>query len=279
VGKDNANRHIVATTDPERSALRDLAKERGWTTLAIPQNVGGRFSALTAVGLFPLGFAGADIKGLLRGAGKQFAAFKKQGVVENSACRFAALHYLAYTKRKQHIHVLMPYAAKLRDFAFWYRQLWAESLGKKENRSKKDVHVGPTPVAALGATDQHSQIQLYNEGPYDKTVTFIEVARFENALKTPSAIASIPSLAYAANTTFENIIHAEREATSRALTKNRRANGTLYMSRVDAENMGGLLMFFQLACATLGELFDIDAYNQPGVEAGKKAIRVILKSS
>ncbi len=276
VGKTKAAKHVVATTDPESGELRSLAKKHGWATLPVPQNVGGRFSALTAVGLFPLAFAGASIEKLQKGAKKTAVGFKKDRVSQNAACRWSALQYLAYTKRKQHINVLMPYAAHLDLLGAWYRQLWAESLGKKENRMKKRVHIGPTPVAALGATDQHSQIQLYNEGPNDKTITFIEVSRFNSTLKVPKDIRENGKLAYLAGTSFEKIIHAEREATSRALAAAQRPNGTLEIPKISEETMGALILFFELATAMMGELFEIDTYNQPGVEAGKRAMKSLL---
>ena len=150
-------------------------------------------------------------------------------------------------------------------------------MGIKEDRKKKNVYIGPTPVAALGATDQHSQIQLYNEGPNDKTITFIEVDQFDQRLKIPASITQIETLSYAAGLSFQKLIHAEREATSRALTKSKRPNATIHLPRISADSMGQLMMFFELATAISGELYDINAFNQPGVEAGKKAMHDILK--
>lgn len=269
---------VVATTDPASGELRSLALKKGWATLPIPANVGGRFSTLSTVGLFPLAFAGASPGPILAGARDIASRFEKERVEDNAVLRYAAHHALAYLRRKQRVHVLMPYASRLRAFAEWYRQLWAESLGKKDGRRRTRVFAGPTPVAALGATDQHSQIQLYTEGPNDKTVTFLEVARFRHDLRVPKQIRAIPSLAPAGGKRFRDILHAERAATSMALTQAKRPNGTLMIPRISEDSMGALFMFFELAVAVMGELLDINAYNQPGVESGKKMMYAILKA-
>lgn len=262
VGK-NYSRHVVATTDERTGTLREMADREGFRTLPVPSNVGGRFSVLCDVSLFPLACAGIDIRGLLKGASAQRAEW-------TSAERFAALQYLAYAKRDRRIHVLMPYSERLREFGFWYRQLWAESLGKDGK--------GPTPVAAIGATDQHSQIQLYNDGPDDKTVTFIEVEAFDHDLRIPKDAHAPKKLRALGGLSFERIIHAEREATAIALTANTRANGTIRLRNVSCEGLGALIMFFEIATAVSGVLYGINAYDQPGVEAGKKAMHKLLRA-
>lgn len=273
VGTRNAAEHIVITTDEKTGALRKFAEKIDCDTLPVPSNVGGRFSALSDVALFPLAWAGTDIAAILRGAKNVKGQFEKETPSNNDASRFAALHYLAYTKHGRNINVLMPYAESLREFAFWFRQLWAESLGKRKDRNGKDVFVGPTPIAALGATDQHSQIQLYNEGPNDKVVTFIEVQKFKSSIRVPSYISNFPDLSYASGKTLESLIHAERAGTAAALTKNKRPNGTLFVKNISPESLGSLMMFFEIATAVCGELFNINAYDQPGVEEGKKRIK------
>ncbi len=267
VGADRAAEHIVATTDAQHGSLRALAEREGYRTLPVAGNVGGRFSVLTDVGLFPLAAAGVNIEKLLDGARRERDAFLTESPAKNGPCLFAAAQYEQAMHGKS-IQVLMPYAARLREFAQWYRQLWAESLGKNNG--------GPTPVAALGATDQHSQIQLYMEGPNDKTITFIDVERFETALRVPASARQIDSLAYLANTPLSKILRAEREATASALTDAKRANGTIFLSRITPEAMGALVMFFEIATGISGELYGINAYNQPGVEAGKQAMKRLL---
>lgn len=267
VGADRAADHIVATTDAQHGSLRALAEQEGYRTLPVAGNVGGRFSVLTDVGLFPLAAAGINIEKLLDGARKERDAFLTEPLTKNDACLFAAAQYEQAMQGKT-IQVLMPYAARLREFAQWYRQLWAESLGKNNG--------GPTPVAALGATDQHSQIQLYMEGPNDKTITCIDVERFETTLRVPASARRIDALAYLANTPLSTILRAEREATVSALTAAKRANGTIFLPRITPETMGALVMFFEIATGISGELYGINAYNQPGVEAGKLAMKQLL---
>lgn len=276
LGKIQAAKQIIATTSENSGDLRELAKKENYLFLPIPENIGGRFSGLTAVGLFPLAFAGTDVASILKGAREQIKLFKSQKSDKNNACLFAGLQYLAYTKQKRQIQILMPYAERLREFAFWYRQLWAESLGKEKNTRGETVNIGPTPVAALGATDQHSQIQLYTEGPDDKTVTFIEVEKFQNSLAIPKSVKSDTNFRKLAGIKLEKIIHAERAATEFALQQKSRPSGTLYLKSLNAVSMGELIMFFELATAVSGELYGINAYNQPGVEAGKIKLESIL---
>ncbi len=272
VGRARHADHIVATTDETDGALHALALKEGYATLPIPKTIGGRFSVLTAVGLFPLACAGVDLKLLLTGARWMRDKFVSQPITTNAPSVFAGLHYLGYTRRGLSIHVLMPYAENLKEFGHWYRQLWAESLGKKLNRDGDRVFVGPTPIAALGATDQHSQLQLYTEGPVDKIVTFIEVQRFRSKLCVPASTRSFSPLAYLAKVRLETILHAERQATAEALRLTGRPNGTLLIPNVNPMTLGALFMFFEIAVAIVGELYNIDAYNQPGVESSKHAM-------
>jgi len=277
VGKARHADHIVATTDAKSGSLRAMAKREGYDTLLVPSNVGGRFSVLSDVGLFPLACAGVDISKILDGARRERNAFLKEQPTANGPTLFAALNHLAFVKRGQQIDVLMPYAESLRQFGFWYRQIWAESLGKRKDRKGRPKNVGLTPVAALGATDQHSQIQLYNEGPNDKTVTFIRVNAFASGLRIPQSVKEIPKLSYLSGMKLERVIHAEEQGTAEALRRSHRPNGTLLIPSVSPESLGSLIMFFELATAISGELFDINAYDQPGVESGKKAMRRCLQ--
>jgi glucose-6-phosphate isomerase len=153
--------------------------------------------------------------------------------------------------------------------ADWYRQLWAESLGKEENRYGEVVNVGPTPIKALGATDQHSQAQLYMEGPFDKVINFIEVLEFDNDLKIPDIYEDIKGVSYLRNKSLSELINTEKKATELALTKRQRLNNTIILPKVNEFTIGQLLYFLELQTALVGELFNINAYNQPGVELGK----------
>lgn len=276
VGKRKHAEHIIATTDRLKGTLRTIADREGYRTLPVPDDIGGRFSALTPVGLFPAACAGIDINGLVRGAGKVRERFLSIPIRQNHVLNYCAVHYLGYLRRDQRIHVLMPYAARLDLLGDWYRQLWAESLGKRLSRRGKEVYHGPTPVSALGATDQHSQIQLYNEGPFDKIVTFIEVDRLRDDYVVPKPYPDLKGVAYMGGHKFSRILHAERKATALALASNGRPNGTITIPSISSESVGALMMFFMFATAVMGELLDVNAYDQPGVEAGKKAMDRLL---
>ena len=276
VGRERHRRHVIATTDPKTGTLRQIADREGYRTLPVPRGIGGRFSALTTVGLFPAACASIDVAGLVAGAKEERDAFANTSAGASAPLLFAGLHHDAYLRRGQRISVLMPYADGLKEFGSWFRQLWAESLGKKRSRSGMVVNHGMTPVAALGATDQHSQLQLYNEGPVDKVVTFIEVDSFRKDFKVPNPYPDLEGVAYMAGHSFSEIIHAERAATAVALSRNGRPSGTIHIPKISPESVGGLMCFFMLATAAVAELLDIDAYDQPGVEDGKKAMYAML---
>lgn len=268
---DAHNEHVFVTTDPDQGVLYDLAQTFDYQILPHPLNVGGRFAVLSVVGLFPASCAGIDIKALLDGARQVADAHAKDGI-SHQAAEFAAIHYLAYTKRGQDIHVLMPYATKLDNLGAWFRQLWAESLGK----IREGQHVGPTPVGALGTVDQHSQVQLYNQGPNNKVITFVEVENFDHETTVPETWADHDELGYMAGKSFQEIMHAERRGTADALVENKRPNGTITIPKINPQSVGALLYFYELAVAYMGELLEVDTYNQPGVEAGKVRAREIL---
>lgn len=268
-GATGAAKRIIATTDPERGTLRELAKREGYVTLPVPGNVGGRFSVLTEVGAFPLLAAGIEIDELWEGAAEATERFWKVAPTENVPMIFAGLQHLFYRQGKP-ISVLMPYVQRLQLVGQWYRQLWAESLGKKLDRSKKVVNVGPTPIAAQGPADQHSQIQLYNEGPRDKTVTFVGLDHHGADIALPRPFPDLEALAYFGGATLSELAKAELEATAEALTLNHRPNGTFRLPDLSARSVGALLQTLMIATAVVGELFDVNAYDQPGVEAGKR---------
>ena len=261
-----AREHLVFVTDPEQGALRRIAGHEKITALAVPPNVGGRFSVLSPVGLLPAALTGIDIAALLRGA-KELRERCGADWTRNPAGSFAMLQWLADTQCGRHGHVFMPYADALREWAAWFVQLWAESLGK---RRSDGAHVGPTPIAALGATDQHSQVQLFMEGPNDKTVTFLTVNGDTDDLAIPSRHADIPDLAYLGGHSLGELLSIEQKATSGALAARGRMNMTLALDALDAEHVGGLIMLLELATAYAGELYGVNAFDQPGVELGKR---------
>jgi glucose-6-phosphate isomerase len=171
---------------------------------------------------------------------------------------------------------MMPYSERLYNFADWYRQLWAESLGKRYDLDGRKVNIGQTPVKALGAIDQHSQIQLYNEGPNDKIITFIKVNTFSNEVKLPDYINIPDELQYLGDSDFSSLIKRELEGTAAALTNNGVQNMTVIFDKINESSTGDFIMFYELLTAVMGKLLNIDPYNQPGVELGKKITRVLM---
>jgi glucose-6-phosphate isomerase len=269
-------RHLLFTTDPEKGVLRRLARDEGITALPIPSNVGGRFSVLSAVGLLPAALVGIDIRELIAGAREMDARCRTDELRRNPAGTFAAVQWLADQRLGAPIHVMMPYSDRLRDVADWFRQLWAESLGKRANRAGEDVFVGPTPVKALGATDQHSQVQLYIEGPFDKTICLLTEREPADDLAIPGLHADIGELGYLGGHTLGGLLRTEMEATAAALTQRARMNMGLELERVDARSIGALFHMLQIATVYAGALYGVDPLDQPGVELGKQLTYAIM---
>ncbi len=189
---------------------------------------------------------------------------------ENPAGILATLLHDADHARGRPIHVLMPYSDRLRSVAFWYQQLWAESLGKAVTLSGARRPTGPTPVAALGATDQHSFLQLLMEGPEDKVVVFVEVDDHGVDPSIPKRHPEMSELAYLGGHSLGELINIERRATAEALRRVGRPNATLFMPRIDAETLGQLFMLLELATIYAGALYEVDPLDQPGVELSKR---------
>ncbi|HEX5830626.1 MAG TPA: glucose-6-phosphate isomerase, partial [Gemmatimonadaceae bacterium] len=270
---DGLARQLVFVTDPAAGALRALAGTLGVPALDVPSNVGGRFSVLTPVGLLPAALAGIDTGELLAGAADMRTRCAPAALAHNPAGVFATLQWLADTRAGRHVHVLMPYSDALRDLADWFVQLWAESLGKIDAAGRS---VGPTPLAALGATDQHSQVQLFMEGPHDKTVCFVAVEAREADVAIPHAFPDVRELAYLGGHTLGELLDVERRATAGALARRGRPNMTITVERVDAWHLGGMFMLFELATAYAGHLYGVNAFDQPGVELGKQFTYAML---
>ena len=259
--------HFILITDPEKGALRELATREGYRSCEIPPGVGGRFTVLTPVSLLPLACAGVDIDGMLAGAAAISPSVCHGELMSNPAGLNAVLQYLAYSKGA-HISVMMPYSSRLSAVADWFRQLWAESLGKKFSTDGRICHVGPTPVSALGTTDQHSQVQLYMEGPFDKVVTFLAVEKFDQDLTMP-ACPGASGMGYLEGGSMAQLIEVERLATAAALARNQRPNCTLSIPEVSAQTIGALLYTLQVQTLFAGDLFGVNPLDQPGVEEGK----------
>ena len=265
-----ATRHLVFTTDPASGALREIATRESIATLDVPPSVGGRFSVLSPVGLLPLALVGIDIGALLSGAAQAIDQAAAAELEHNQAALFAGLMWAADTTAGSRIQVLMPYSDRLREFGSWFCQLWAESLGKKLDRQGTVVHVGPTPLAAVGATDQHSLVQLLMEGPYDKVVSFITVEDPGCDVAIPDSPDLPEAAAYLAGHTLGGLLDAEYQATARALAGAGRMNLTLGLPDLAPATVGELVMFFQLAVGYAGVWYGVDPFDQPGVELGKR---------
>ena len=265
---DDYRKNIVATTDQRIGVLRQLADQEGYKTFVVPDDVGGRFSVFSAVGLLPFALVGLDIDKIMSGIKDMDLALKNTDIFENIAAQGALINYLMDTKLGKHISVMMPYSSRLKYISDWYVQLWAESLGKEVNKNGEKVNAGPTPVKALGATDQHSQIQLYNEGPNNKLITFIRVDNFDNNLEIPK-IFEYTGIGYLGGKTINDLINAEADSTKVALADYSRPTMTINIERVDEYNVAQLLYMLEVQTAIAGELYNIDTFNQPGVEQAK----------
>ncbi len=264
VGLKKASQHFVITTDAQKGYLRELAAREQMDRFAVPANVGGRFSVLSPVGLVSSALTGVHVEKLLEGARAMRSKCQNPSLKMNPAAAYAAIQYLYYQKGMR-LSVLMPYSQNLYSMADWYRQLWAESLGKRVDRSGRVVHVGPTPIKALGVTDQHSQAQLYMEGPYDKVICFLTLNDFGKKVVIPK----IDKKHYLGGRTLNELLKAEEQGTRSALTKAERPNMTLTLDEVSERSIGEIFFFFEMATAYMGELLSINAFDQPGVELAK----------
>ena len=261
VGVEEAKRRVVFTTDPFKGTLRELAEEEGFSALDVPPNVGGRFSVLSPVGLFPLAVVGAPVEEILEGAAWMVTLCREKEGLENPTLLLAGLHELLNRKGRS-IAVMMPYLNRLQGFTQWFCQLWAESLGKKGK--------GQTPLAALGANDQHSLVQLFNDGPKDKMVTFIRVEEPAARIQIPPAFSQKDSMAYLGGSFLHTLLLNEQVGTAAALTKSGVPNITISLERLNAFTLGALFMLYEVTTAVCGIAMGINPFDQPGVEQGKR---------
>ena len=267
LGADYRN-NIDATTDKKTGILRQISEQEGYKTFVVPDDVGGRFSVFSAVGLLPFAMLGLDIDAMVNGIKDMDLALKNTNINENIAAQNALIHFLMDTQKGKNLSVMMPYSSRLKYVSDWYVQLWAESLGKNKDNNGNDVNIGPTPIKALGATDQHSQIQLYNEGPNDKVINFIRVKEFDTTLEIPS-IFEYTGIGYLGGKTINQLINAEADSTRVALSDYSRPTITITLDKVDAYNVAQLLYMLEVQTAIAGELYNINTFNQPGVEQAK----------
>ncbi len=257
-----AKDHFVLVTGPQ-GFLHEEAVRNNFKTFGVPENIGGRFSVLTAVGLLPATLIGINIDELLEGGQNSAKLFLNEDFDKNLPFQIAAMQFLSGKTQ----NVIMPYATKLRTFAAWFTQLLAESTGKDDK--------GITPIPALGATDQHSQVQLFSDGPNDKLIIFIAVEKFAENPKIPVLI-SHEKTDFLNRVDFGKLLHAEMQGTAQALTEKGKPNFTITIPEISAKNLGELFVLFEGATAFLGEFMELNAFDQPGVERGKVLTREIL---
>ncbi len=273
--------HVVVTTNPRSpeapaSLLHPVADEYGLTEFAVPLNVGGRFSVFSPVGMFPAAMLGMDIHAMMEGCAAMDQRCSSADLKENPAYLRAAFQYLAATNKGKVMSVMLTYANGLYSVADWYRQLWAESLGKRYSLDGEEVFAGQTPIKALGATDQHSQIQLYREGPNDKLINTLEVKKFAKTVPIPNVLASIDKLSYLRGATMNRLMAAELQGTIDALKLSQRPVARIILPRVNAHTVAQVLYMLEVETAMAGRLFNVNAFDQPGVEEGKRIARKLM---
>jgi glucose-6-phosphate isomerase len=262
---------VIVVTDPD-SPLEKFADKYNLEVFNIPKNVGGRFSVFSAVGVVPLCLSGFNVEKILEGAEEFLESFFKKN--EWHLIKKAAFFYERSKCYK--MNVVFSYSSLLDEFNKWYVQLWGESLGKI---NKKGVRVGLTPIGLLGSIDQHSFLQLLIEGPKDKTVTFIKVKNFESSLKIPNI--SLPYLEktdFVNSISFNELINAQCDATRESVVRSGIDVDEIILERLNEENVGALLMYYELLTSAVGALFEINTYNQPGVELGKNILKTKFNS-
>lgn len=245
---------------------------------AVPNGVGGRFSVFTEVGLVVGAVVGFDIEAFLEGAKAMDQACAREDVFENPALLNAALKFIASEKYGRNIEVFMSYGDYLKSTSEWYVQLLAESLGKKERRDGKAEPYGRTPIVAVGTTDMHAQTQEHQEGRYNKVVTFLSVGEWERDLTVPSMYENYSKLQAFSGLNLGDILTAAKESNEAALTSDHRFNGSFLLPTLSAYHMGELMFLLCWAIFFEGELANVDAFNQPGVEVYKKLLGPKLAS-
>jgi glucose-6-phosphate isomerase len=263
--------HFVAITEPKKSALKDFAESVGAPVLDHPLGVGGRYSVLSMVGVLPAILMQLDVAALRKGAGDVLSHALASPADQVPAAAGAALHHGLGTEGRMRETVLWAYADKLHTMGAWWRQLWAESLGKDGK--------GSTPVAALGPVDQHSQLQLFRDGPNQALFTILATDTRGKGPVAPRERATQLGLDYLAGRAMGDLVAAEARATAETLARNGRPVRQITLPVVDERGMGGLMMHFMLETMIMGRMMGVDPFDQPGVEEGKVLTRQYLSES
>lgn len=258
-------KRIIIITDSNKGMLREIVKNEGYASLSVPEGIGGRFSVLTPVGMFPSCVMGLDIEGIIKGAQNMSEHIEKTSFKKNLAIILASILFLMERNNK-HLHVVMPYCERLNAFADWFRQLEAESLGKRG--------IGPTPLKSVGVTDQHSQLQLYIDGPKDKCIMFLYCPADKQPI--PNSIPYIDELNYLVDKDMAELFHAEFLGTRRSLTEANTPNITITLDEINPFNLGALFFLYEMVITFMGFLYEINAFDQPAVELGKIYTKAIM---
>ncbi len=262
--------HLLLTTDAGKGPLRQIARDERLPSLTLPAGLVGRYSVFSAVGLFPAAASGIDVRGLLAGARELAERCSVGDLWRNPAYMNGALHYLSQRRKRKQICVVMPYSDLLTGVAEWFCQLWAESLGKERNVKGKKVLGAQCPVRALGTTDQHSQLQLYMDGPDDKLIDFIRVENSSESVSIPRLHGDEEDLGYLGGHDLGELLRAEQMATEMALTRKGRMSTTIILDRVTPQTIGQLLFLFQIQTVFAAGLYGVNPFDQPAVEMGKR---------
>jgi glucose-6-phosphate isomerase len=269
----NVEVEVTAVTDPNTekpTLLKKMAMENKWESFAVPDGVGGRFTIFCEVGLVLGAAVGFDIEAFLAGAKQMDIDCQNDDIWQNPAMLNAALKFIASEKYGRNEEVMMPYGDYLESVSMWYIQLLAESLGKQFNKEGKEVCYGRTPIVALGTRDMHSQTQQHQEGRLNKIVQFIRIEKWPNDLTIPNVFPQAHKLADIAGVTMGQALEVARQSNADALASNGRFNALFSLPELNAYYLGQLLYMLALSVAYEGELADVDAFNQPGVEAYKR---------
>ncbi len=263
--------HAVFITDPDEGELRELATQEGIASLPIHPAIGGRYSVFSSVGLFPLALAGLNANQFLAGAASVRSYFETQEPARNPFFQLGSA--LIQHAKTRPIHVCMPYSDSLKELAFWWVQLWAESLGKDRK--------GFTPVGACGPVDQHSILQLLRDGPDDKVIFFIQNELKEDPVQIPSLqeIQKGPfeTLRLLSGHSLHELVNLEYNATCRVMTSQRRPHFTIHLDSLDEKALGSLTFALATLTAFTGVLWNLNPFDQPGVEEGKIYVREALE--
>lgn len=266
-GIDEARKRIYVTTDKTKGALKTLSNEEEYETFVIPDNIGGRYSVLTAVGLLPIAVAGVDIKRLMEGARNAQEKYNEEDLKYNDCYKYAVIRNILYNQNKT-TEILVNYEPKMLYFTEWWKQLYGESEGKEGK--------GIFPAGTIFTTDLHSLGQYIQEGKRNLFETVINIEKSKTNIKLKADEDNIDGLNYLEGKDLDYVNHKAMEATIEAHVSGDVPNVVINMERIDEENLGELIYFFELACAISGKLLGVNPFNQPGVEKYKKNMFKLL---